>query len=369
MRIAFLADASLPHTRRWVQWFVDRGNDCLLLSLEPGERYACRFERLRALSILPRFMRYTLNIPAARALLRAFDPHVVNAHFLPNYGWMAAILRVRPLVLTTLGSDVLLVPRRTALHAWRTRWVLRRCDRVTTDAHMLARAVARFGYDTARILTVPFGIDLETFDQACQVHPRAKRPPLIVLSTRRLEPIYDVETLFRAATYVSATIRDAMQLRIVGAGSQAPALHHAARSTTILPDAHFLGWLEAPALVAELSRAHVYVSTSQSDSTSVSLLEAMAAGCFPVVTDIEGNREWVRHGDNGLLFPARDDRALARCLERAANEPELRRRAATLNHALIVERATWSKNMERVERLFGSLTRGRRMPAPTPQRG
>jgi glycosyltransferase involved in cell wall biosynthesis len=340
-----------------------------LLSLEPGEGLGVRFERLRPLSKLPRFVRYSLNVPLARARLRDFEPDVVNAHFLPNYGWMAASLGVRPLVLTTLGSDLLLVPHRTPMHAWRTRWVLRRCDRVTTDAYMLTRAVARFGYLEDNILTVPFGVELETFDRAATVHPRANRSPLKVLSTRRLERLYDVQTLFRAAMRLSSAIRDALQLRIVGAGSEAPALHAAARGTTILPETRFLGWLDPPALVAELCAAHVYVSTSHSDSTSVSLLEAMAAGCFPVVTNIEGNREWIRHGDNGLLFPPGDDAALARCLERAADDPELRRRAATLNRALIVDRATWTRNMERVERLFETLVAANAAPDPSRQQG
>ena len=355
MRIAFLADASLPHTQRWVQFFVERRHDCLLLSLEPGVGYGCSSIRLRPWSKLPRFLRYTLDVPAARRRLRGFQPHLVNAHFLPNYGWMAACAAARPLVLTTLGSDVLLVPRRTPLHAWRTRWVLRRCDRVTADADMLARAVSRFGYEARNILTVPLGIDLDVFDRAAEERARSDARPFTLLSTRRLEPVYDVPTLFRAATRLSSAWRDAIQLRIAGVGSQTRELHAASRSTTVLPDTTFLGWLEPAALVAELVRAHVYVSTSHSDSTSVSLLEAMAAGCLPVVTDIEGNREWIRNGENGLLFPPGDDEALARCLERAAGDPQLRRRAATLNRALVVERATWSTNMERVEHLFAEL--------------
>ncbi len=368
MRIAFLADASLPHTQRWLGYFVDRQHDCLLLSLEPGDGYDCPTVWMRPWPRLPRFARYTLNVPAARRRLNAFRPDVVNAHFLPNYGWMAARAGARPLVLTTLGSDMLLVPRRTFLHAWRTRWVLQRCDRVTADAQMLARAVARFGFDTARVLTVPFGVDLEAFDRAARVAPRTNAP-VRVLSTRRLEPVYDVPTLFRAATHVPPELRDAMRLRIAGVGAQAAELHAASRSTTVLPETTFLGWLEPQALTQELARAHVYVSTSRSDSTSVSLLEAMAAGCFPVVTDIEGNREWIRDGENGLLFPVGDDAALARCLERAVRDAELRQSAATLNRALIVERATWSTNMERVERLFAELLRDARAPAAAGPQG
>src|SRR4029079_13645664 len=76
-------------------------------------------------------------------------------------------------------------------------------------------------------------------------------------------------------------------------------------------------------------RAEVYVSASRSDSTSQSLLEAMAAGALPVVSDIPGNREWVTDGERanagdrrglvGLaqLFAPGDAQGLADAVERA----------------------------------------------------
>jgi len=340
MRIAFLADASLPHTLRWVNFFALRAHDCLLLSLERGGGFTCPVVHLRRSGALPRFLRYTLAVPAASRLLRDFGPDLVNAHFLPNYGWMAAVLGVRPLVLTTLGSDILLVPRRTALHRWRTRYVLARCDRVTADAEMLARALAGFGVAAERILTVPFGVETERFAAA----PERPGRPVVVLSTRRLERIYDVGTLVRAFALLPGVVRAAMELRIAGAGAQEGAL----RRTPLDPPARFLGWLAPPALDRELAAAHIYVSASRSDSTSVSLLEAMAAGCLPVVSDIPGNREWVRDGENGLLFACGDAAALAACLERAAADDALRTRAGDLNRDIVATRASWRNGMERV---------------------
>src|SRR3989442_10385176 len=185
MRLAFLADASLPHTVRWVNWFVSRGHDCVLASLERGSGYRCTVHALRDTRRLPRFARYTRSIPAVRALLREFAPDLVNAHFLPNYGWIAARVPARPLVLTVLGSDILVVPRRSPLHLWRTRYVLARCDRVTSDAAMLTRALRDLGVPAAHILTVPMGIEPQRF----AAEPRRAERTVVVLSTRRLEPI------------------------------------------------------------------------------------------------------------------------------------------------------------------------------------
>ena len=57
-----------------------------------------------------------------------------------------------------------------------------------------------------------------------------------------------------------------------------------------------------------LGQADIYVSTSLHDGTSVSLLEAMGSGAFPIVTDIPSNREWIHHGQNGFLVPVNEEK-------------------------------------------------------------
>lgn len=347
MRIAFLADAALPHTVRWVNHFVSRGHECLLASVERGEGYLCRVERLPARAMLPRFLRYTLAVPEVRGLLRSFAPDVVNALFLPNYGWLGALAGARPLVLTVLGSDILLVPHRSALHRWRTREVLLRSDALISDAVMLSEAVRAYGVPQERILTVPLGIEAERFSSL----PERPASPVVVLSTRRLEPLYDVVTLLRAWERLGVEERSGLELRIAGSGSEGDALRRHGADL----HARFLGWLDTTRLDAELRTAHVYVSTSRSDSTSVSLLEAMAAGCLPVVSDIPANREWIDEDTTGLFFPPGDAEALAACIRRAVSDVGLRQRAAERNRVVVAERATWESNLRAVEELFERL--------------
>lgn len=55
------------------------------------------------------------------------------------------------------------------------------------------------------------------------------------------------------------------------------------------------------------------------------LLEAAASGLPVVATEIPGCRAVVRHGENGLLVPARDAAALAAALRRLIEDPVLRR--------------------------------------------
>jgi glycosyltransferase involved in cell wall biosynthesis len=113
--------------------------------------------------------------------------------------------------------------------------------------------------------------------------------------------------------------------------------------------------LTPEAIAAELKSADLYVSTSRSDSTSVSLLEAMACGVPPVVTDIEANREWITDGENGLLFPVGDSKTLAEAVIRMLTDETLAAGAREINLRLIREKALWKDNMQKIETEFTRL--------------
>jgi glycosyltransferase involved in cell wall biosynthesis len=66
-----------------------------------------------------------------------------------------------------------------------------------------------------------------------------------------------------------------------------------------------------------MEKASVYVSTAIADGTSPALLEAIAAGLAPVVTDIEANRSLVSNEKDGFLFTPKDPKDLAEKIIRA----------------------------------------------------
>lgn len=86
------------------------------------------------------------------------------------------------------------------------------------------------------------------------------------------------------------------------------------------------GRVERAELPNYYGAADLYVSGSHSEGSGYALLEAMAAGLIPVVTDIPSFR--VIAGDAGRLWPAGDADALARSLAEAWNGDRARQRAA-----------------------------------------
>jgi glycosyltransferase involved in cell wall biosynthesis len=120
----------------------------------------------------------------------------------------------------------------------------------------------------------------------------------------------------------------------------------------------FEGFVEEARLRALYREAEYYVSLSLSDSTSQSLLEAMAAGLFPIVTDIAGNREWITHRRHGYLVPTRDPGAVAAALAEASREPEAKPMTEAAR-AVVVERGSFRKTLDELEARLRALATAR----------
>jgi glycosyltransferase involved in cell wall biosynthesis len=348
VKIATLSDASVVHTRRWVETLRARGHDVRLWSLEAGPA-PLDARRLPAWP-LPGFLRYPLATSALKAELRAFDPDVVDAHYVPSYGLLGALAGRRPLSVSAWGSDLLIAGPRDPFQRARARFVLRRAAAVIADSGNLAAAAIALGAPRGNVHAIPWGVDLARFAAA------ATRERGLVASTRMHERIYDLESVIDGLAPVMRA-RPGTRVVFAGDGSLRAALERRARARLPAGRFEFVGRLDPSAMASLLARAELFVSGSHSDSTSVSLLEAMASGAVPVVSDIEGNHEWVEEGDGARLFPPGDAAALGAALERALADPAWLERARARNRVVVEERGNESAAFARIEALFESLAR------------
>jgi glycosyltransferase involved in cell wall biosynthesis len=355
-RLLLLGDARQVHLRRWAQYFDAAGYDVFTITLEePYDVYPGRIRVVRLPAFMPRAMRYLACVPLVRRLAREFDPHVVNAHFVPNYGMVASMLGITPWVLSAWGSDVMTDPDKSPLHMWRIRRVLSRAAVVTSDARVMTERLQELGVPAEDVLTFPYGVDTDVFFPRSSPHPGGGPR---ILSNRKLEGVYGVSTVIDAFPGVREALPEAT-LTVAGDGSLRPELTRRAERSIGIGATTFVGNVDHGRMPMLLRDHDVYVSTSRSDTTSVSLLEAMACGLFPVVTDIPANREWITHGENGMLVPVGQPMRLAVTIIDTWHDKALRERARRLNVETIQQRAEWRECMRPVHELFDSLASGR----------
>jgi len=352
-RIVYLADAGSIHTRRWVSYFVAQGYEAHVFSFLPGEIPGAQVYYLRAGSVRTEGgnWRYLAHLPTLHRRVRALRPALVHAHYLTSYGLLGALIDCHPLVMTAWGSDVLVTPQRSPLYRRLLRFTLRQADLVTSDAETMSRALERYGVPPERVLTIPLGIDLNLFRR--ERHDWTATGDRLI-STRRLVPNTNLETVLRALPHVVQTLPD-IHLDVVGDGPEEPNLRVLARRLNLDRVVTWHGQVAHDALPGLLGQTGIYLAVTHSDSTSVSMLEAMACGLFPIVTDLPANREWIESGVNGLLVPPDDEVALAQAIVRAAQDPQWRENAGRQNRQAIARRANWHENMAQVAQAYQAL--------------
>jgi glycosyltransferase involved in cell wall biosynthesis len=306
MRYVLIGDGDSPHLLKWARALA--AIDGLELWAASSRGFAPGFD-----AVLPETRRLALhtapdaaggNVAALRHLptlarwLKAVRADWLNPHYLSSHGtlvWLAQRLYGVPgrVVASAWGSDILVTPQRSMPMRWTTGRVLRRAALCTSDSRVMAQRMRELG--AGEVMVFPFGLD------AMPPPPRAKAPWLF-FANRGLEPIYAPERVLKAFAEVAARQPDAL-LVVANDGSLRGALEAQVESQGLADRVRFVGRLDAQAQARWYAQATWYLSLPRSDSVSVSVLEAMAHGCVPLLSDLPANRELVKSFDNGLLLP------------------------------------------------------------------
>lgn len=352
MKVCYLADAQSIHTQRWVKYFANKGHEVHIITFE---NYKFDDKNITLHHLKVPFSRAKLLFKSLkiRKIIKKIKPDILHAHFLATYGVYGAFSGFHPFVVSAWGSDVLIAPKRSNLSKFFMKHVLKKADIITSVAIHMTKSLVAMGANKKKIVTFPMGIDPNKFNP--NVKPTIEfGDKRIVISTRSLNPIYNLKLLIRAIPFVIERTPETRFL-IIGDGPQKDELIRLSKELKIDDYIKFLGAIPQDRLPQYLVSSDVYVSTSLSDGTSVSLLEGMACGAFPIVTDIPANREWIKNGENGFLVPTDNPRILAKSIIKALSNRDMGEITKRKNWRFIKENAIWKKNMKKMEDIYDQL--------------
>jgi glycosyltransferase involved in cell wall biosynthesis len=359
MKLCLVANSQSIHTRRWASHFVDRGDEVHVLSYREGE-----IEGTTTHFIGPFTPPTGVNVHAIKQLgrivkdvkriLEDIGPDLVHAHYLQDSGFFAALSGFKPLVVSAWGSDVLVHLYRNRIYRLMSLYVIKKADAIHSVGSNLTKKLVELGAPKKRIVTVPMGVDMSLFNPDAEPMVDDDK---VIISTRSLEDIYNVQSLIKASPYIIKRYPDA-RIIVAGDGKERETLQSLADELDVSSNVEFVGAVGHNEMPRWLTSAKVYVSTSLSDSLAVSNLEAMACGVFPVVTNIPACREWIKDGNNGFLVPVNNPRMLGKRIVDALSDDKLRDSARLANRDIIMERANWKDNMKDVEKFYKKVLKG-----------
>jgi glycosyltransferase involved in cell wall biosynthesis len=343
-RYVLLGDCESPHLLKWARALAShvelyaastRGLAPGFDAIVPPDRCLALFTRpafeggnVGVLRVLPRLARW----------LRQVDPAWIHAHYLTSHGtlaWLAKRLwRLRAqIVASAWGSDILVAPERSLPVRWATSRVLKASALCTSDSRHMAERMQALG--ARELMVFPFGLDaLPPVASDKQAH--------LCFANRLLEPLYAPQRVLELFGELARAWPDA-QLVVANDGSLRARLEHAAAAAPWGSRVRFVGRLQADEQARWYQSAQWYFSLPGSDSVSVSVLEAMAHGCVPVLSDLPANRELVRDGVNGVIM-ANGVAATASAMQAMAPRAV---EIAPANRAWIAEHAIFPRAVER----------------------
>lgn len=174
-----------------------------------------------------------------------------------------------------------------------------------------------------KIVVIPNGIEASKIENAASVEIEGISPDQIVVGmVARLSPPKDYSTFIRAAKIVTDRIPN-VHFVAIGIGRDETRLR-AEVAALGLDRFHFLGGrLDVPLL---LHRMSIKVLATKNEGLPISLLEAMAARCVCIASDIPPNRFTLDDGNAGILVPMQDHLAIAQAIEQILADPGLAER-------------------------------------------
>lgn len=253
---------------------------------------------------------HAATIWALRKLALAWRPDILVAHGFSEHLWgrYAGLLAGVPHLVHVEHNS------RERYTRWRLAqalWLARRTAATVGVSLGVRDHLLELGFPASTCIAIPNGIELARFP-AVPSPTWHERENAVVMASR-FGRQKDHATLVRALALLREKDQ-APRLSLAGGGKrrQRDSIDALARRLGLAQQVDFLGQVaDVPTLLA---RHRIFVLSTHYEGMPLALVEAMAAGCACIGSDVVGVREVLAHGRTGLLVPEGDAQALADAL-------------------------------------------------------
>lgn len=281
------------------------------------------------------------------SLIREFAPDVVHTHLFASdfYGTIAACRAgVKAIVSTEHNINI----GQSWIRNLIQRLAHRRQDVVVAVSGAVRDYLIAQAIPADRITVINNGIDLEKF------HPAEKitRDQIIIGALGRLDRQKGFDVLIRAL----ARIKDRrFQCVIAGAGQEYEKLEKLINCTGLATKVRLVGSESDNANFYR--QADIFVVPSRWEGFGIVVLEAGATGLPVIASDVDGIRDIIESGQNGLMVPKEDESALAEAIVKLMDDPAERMRLGSRLERKVREQFSLAQTVRKHEELYLGLVK------------
>jgi glycosyltransferase involved in cell wall biosynthesis len=284
------------------------------------------------------------DIRTLKKIIRDTKPDVIHIHQMVLLAALTIFANRKikiPTLVTAWGSDVLINPQRSWILRKVVQYILHYGNVFTANSAFLEKNMRRYSNKELKIVRCHYGIDIKE-------HKIEKED--IIFSNRQLKPLYRIDAIVKAFQKFHQ-LHPGWTLVIAADGDEKMKLQELVDNLRLQSVVKFVGWLNNEENIQYYCKSKIWVSVPCSDSTAVSLLEAMYYGAIPVVYALPATQEWIENEVNGIVVNDLDEdfleRALhidiARCIEK--------------NRKLVIKEASKEANRVKFLQLYQQLIR------------
>ncbi|MCY6958620.1 glycosyltransferase family 4 protein [Clostridium brassicae] len=354
MRVCFLGDGNSIHIKRWLYFFRDRGHEVHLITFSNTDLDDIIVHKVGKFDINQDGgnWRYILKSGEIKKIIKEINPYIVNAHYVTSYGFIGALTGFKNLAISAWGSDILVAPKRNAVYRWITKFALNKAKIVTSDSEFMSDEIRKL--TNTKTITVPMGVEREL----CFLDREEKEDEFKILSLRTVNKNSNIDIIVKAfAKLVKSEENKKMKLIITNDGPEMDNIKNLIKELEIEDKVEIRGFVSRQELLNLLTSSQIFISILNSDSTSVTLLEAMACGVLSIVSDLPANRQWIEDKTNGLVLKNINEEELYNAIKMAMEDDKLKGKAENINRETIIKKALWEDNMSFVEKEYLHLSR------------
>ena len=366
LRVLVAGWLNSPHVTSWAEALARAGYEVYLAGRAPAELpplvpHANAYLLSGEGPPLVRSLRMSRGLRDAAAEVA---PDLVHAHWLPEFGWMAARERLRPLVCSAWGSDVLGV---RGIGRRRSRRALEGADLVFADSADLARATRELAGHELPVEVVRWGLDVSRFTPG-DIASARRAVGLddggpVILSVRGLKPVYNPELQLDAFARVRMHWPEA-RLLLKYQHTVPSAVRAAINRRGLDETVTMVGDVRYEQMPDVYRAADVVLSVPSSDSSPRSVWEAFACGRPVILSDLPWARDELEPGRHALLVPLEAE-AIAVAIERLLEDGALAQRLGEAARALALAELDPETCTARIDGLYRSVVDGRMVGPPS----
>lgn len=320
-----------------------------------------KLKNLQIISKKPAFRSFPVvsEVPHIKKIIKEFKPDIVHSGYIWQVGILASLAGFHPHLSMPWGSDILTEPDKSYIIRKLVNKTLQQADHIQCDAEFVKqKMIEDYKIPHDKITVFPWGIDLGQFSPGDKAKSREKlnieQGKYVIMFNRHFEPVYGINTMLESFKIFSDG-KDDVLLLMLSEGSQKNMVLKYVTDNKLENKVCLIGKVANKELPNFLNSADVYISTSLSDGTSLSLLEAMACGLGLVLTDVPAIREWA-DDSNSIIIPINDSISAANALEKYYTNRALIKQHGLNNEKIAKNRADWDKNYMMLKKIYEQIS-------------